>query len=158
MQTLSRTKKIVAASTLVLAGFGGGAAVALTSAASAEETPAAGAADGPGGSGETPLAGNVLEQVTAAVLAEYPGATIERAETDTSGVYEAHILTADGEPLTVLVDDDYAVTGTESGRPAHGPGGPGGHGGPGCDDASDTASDTEPEAGSGAEAEPSLAG
>jgi hypothetical protein len=62
--------------------------------------------------------------VEEAVLAEYPGATIERTETDAGGVYESHIVTADGERLTVLVDEDFAVTGTETGgRGGRGPGG-----------------------------------
>ena len=52
--------------------------------------------------------------MTAAVEAKYPGATIERAETDSDGVYEAHITTADGDELTVEVGKDFAVTGTES--------------------------------------------
>ena len=60
------------------------------------------------------LTGETAEQVTEAVLAEYPDATIERAETDSGGVYEAHIVTADDERLTVLVDEDFEVTGTES--------------------------------------------
>ena len=52
-------------------------------------------------------------QVTEAVLAEYPDATIERVETDSDGVYEAHIVTTDDERLTVAVDEDFAITGTE---------------------------------------------
>ena len=59
------------------------------------------------------LTGETATQVTDAVLAEYPDATIERAETDSGGVYEAHIVTTDDERLTVLVDEDFAVTGTE---------------------------------------------
>jgi hypothetical protein len=51
--------------------------------------------------------------VTDAVLAEYPDATIERVETDSGGVYEAHIVTVDDERLTVLVNEDFEVTGTE---------------------------------------------
>ncbi len=78
---------------------------------------------------EEALTGDVQSQVEAAVLAEYPGATIERSETDAGGVYEAHIVTADGERLTVLVGEDFTVTGTETG----GRGG-GGRGGPECDE------------------------
>ena len=51
--------------------------------------------------------------MTEAVLAEYPDATIERVETDSDGVYEAHIVTTDDERLTVEVDEDFAITGTE---------------------------------------------
>jgi hypothetical protein len=74
--------------------------------------------------GEELLTGDVEEQVEAAVLAEYPDATIERTETDSGGVYESHIVTTEGERLTVLVDEDFAVTGTETaGRGGRGPGG-----------------------------------
>ena len=56
------------------------------------------------------------------MLAEVPDATIERTETDSGGVYESHIVTADGDRLTVLVDEDFAVTGTETGgRGGRGP-------------------------------------
>ena len=59
------------------------------------------------------LTGDTATQVTDAVLAEYPDATVERVETDSDGVYEAHIVTTDDERLTVLVDEDFVVTGTE---------------------------------------------
>ncbi|TFV71332.1 hypothetical protein E4P39_18680 [Blastococcus sp. CT_GayMR19] len=60
------------------------------------------------------LTGDTATQVTEAVLAEYPDATIERVETDSGGVYEAHIVTTDDERLTVLVGEDFQITGTES--------------------------------------------
>lgn len=47
------------------------------------------------------------------MLAEYPGATIDRLETDSDGVYEAHITKADGTEVTVGVDKSFAVTGEE---------------------------------------------
>ena len=59
------------------------------------------------------LTGDTATQVTEAVLAEYPDAEIERVETDSGGVYEAHIVTTDDERLTVLVDEDFEITGTE---------------------------------------------
>jgi hypothetical protein len=65
-------------------------------------------------SDEELLTGDTATQVTDAVLAEYPDATIERVETDSGGVYEAHIVTADDEPLTVLVDENFQITGTET--------------------------------------------
>ena len=64
-------------------------------------------------SDEELLTGDTATQVTEAVLAEYPDATIERVETDSGGVYEAHIVTTDDERLTVLVNEDFEVTGTE---------------------------------------------
>jgi predicted nucleic acid-binding Zn-ribbon protein len=60
------------------------------------------------------LTGDTATQVTDAVLEEYPDATIERVETDSDGVYEAHIVTADDERLTVELDEEFAITGTES--------------------------------------------
>jgi hypothetical protein len=60
------------------------------------------------------LTGDTATQVTDAVLEEYPDATIERVETDSDGVYEAHIVTTDDERLTVELDEDFAITGTES--------------------------------------------
>ncbi len=48
------------------------------------------------------------------MLAEYPDADIERLETDADGVYEAHLTTAEGEELTVELDEEFAITGTES--------------------------------------------
>ena len=61
------------------------------------------------------LTGDELDKVTAAVQEEDPDATIRRVETDSDGVYEAHILD-DGKPLTVKLDESYAITGTETGR------------------------------------------
>ena len=73
------------------------------------------------------LTGTTADKVEAAALAKYPGATVVRIETDSDGVYEAHLTTSAGQPVTVEVDKSFAVTGTES----MGSGGPGGHGGPG---------------------------
>ena len=54
-----------------------------------------------------------------------PGGTIQRVETDADGdAYEAHMLDASGNPVTVKMDKDFNVTGTETG----GPGGGHGHG------------------------------
>ena len=46
-------------------------------------------------------------------MAKYPDATIQRVETDSDGVYEAHIVTADGEQLIVQVGEDFTITGTQ---------------------------------------------
>ena len=49
------------------------------------------------------------------MLAEYAGATIERLETDSGPAeYEAHIVTADGDRVIVLMDADFTVTGTDT--------------------------------------------
>jgi hypothetical protein len=73
-------------------------------------------------SDEELLTGDTKTQVEDAVLAEYPGATIERSETDSDGVYESHVVTSDGAHVIVQVGEDFAVTGTDTGGP-HG-GGP----------------------------------
>jgi hypothetical protein len=80
-------------------------------------------------SDEELLTGDTKTQVETAVLAEYPDATIERTETDSGGVYESHIVTADGQHVTVLVGEDFAVTGTDAG----------GHGGRGGGESGGTA-------------------
>jgi len=48
-------------------------------------------------------------------------------ETDSDGVYEAHVVTAAGDWVIVQVGKDFTVTGTKQ----PGMGGPGGHVGPG---------------------------
>jgi len=78
--------------------------------------------------GETLLTGTVKDKVTAAAKAKEPGATIERVETDAEGVYEAHMVRADGTPIIVQVDKSFAVTAVQTG----GAGGGGMHGGPGA--------------------------
>ena len=132
--TPSRYRNTLAALALVGTGLLGGGVLASTVVANAADDPAAtatstAAADSstaaapdrdetkPQRSDEQLLTGTDAEKVTAAALAKYPGATISRVETDSGGVYEAHIVTADGDRLTVLVGEDFAVTGTDS----HGP-------------------------------------
>jgi hypothetical protein len=74
-------------------------------------------------SDETLLTGDTAAKVKAAALAKYPGATVQRVETDSDGVYEAHIVSG-GQDLIVQVNKAFAVTGTQTM-------GMGGHGGPG---------------------------
>lgn len=76
---------------------------------------------------ETLLTGDDASKATAAALKAVPGGTVQRVETDAEGdAYEAHMLDASGNPVTVKFDKDFNVTKTETG----GPGGPG-HGAPG---------------------------
>jgi hypothetical protein len=137
MKAPNRTKKLIAGGMLVLGGFGAGAALAVTGSASAA-TDALSSGVGQAAekldpsrsirSDEHLLTGATADKVRAAAVARYPDATIQRVETDSDGVYEAHIVTADGEQLMVQVGEDFTVTGTASG----GGGGPGGrHGGGG---------------------------
>ena len=65
-------------------------------------------------SDEQLLTGTDAEKARAAALAKYPGATIQRVETDSDGVYEAHLTTADGKRVTVEMDKNFTVTGEEA--------------------------------------------
>jgi hypothetical protein len=141
--TTENLKKYGSMAALAAAGVVGGAVLAGTftaNAASPTPTPRASsdanrpANPNPGDPGrpqradESLLTGDTAAKVKAAVLKKYPGATFTRVETDSDGVYEAHIVNKDGTPTTVELDKSFAVTGEEQG----GPGGPGGrHGGPG---------------------------
>jgi hypothetical protein len=109
------TRKALVALTLVAAGaVGGGVAVVATSAGAAEPTPSSSTSTSTSGkSAETALTGTTLSAVKDAVLAKYPNATFDRVETDSDGVYEAHITTTAGDNITVELDKSYAITGTE---------------------------------------------
>jgi hypothetical protein len=67
-------------------------------------------------SDETELTGDALAKVTAAAKAKVPGGTIVRVETDADGhaTYEAHMLDASGNPITVYVSSSYEVVSTGS--------------------------------------------
>jgi hypothetical protein len=115
---------------LALGGLTVGGVLALGATANAAE-PTPGGSSGPAAgerapqgnrdesksqrSDESLLTGDAASKVTAAALAKYPGATIQRVETDSDGVYEAHLTTADGQRVTVEMGKDYVVTGNEQG-------------------------------------------
>jgi hypothetical protein len=54
-----------------------------------------------------------LPKVKDAVIVKYRGGTFNRVETDSGSVYETHIATSAGDNLTVELDKDYAITGSE---------------------------------------------
>lgn len=130
-------RRWVGAAALAVGGLlvGGVLAGTLTAGAASTTTGAAGsyAATAPAGAraggtvdesksqrpDEHLLSGDTASKVRAAALARYPGATVLRVETDSDGVYEAHLRTADGQRVTVEVGKDFKVTGLESapGRP-----------------------------------------
>ena len=101
----------------------GGSAIA-DAASSSSKQPAASASQptmgqpptgrhiGTNGQREQVLSAADAAKVKDAVSARYPGATIERVETDVDhgSPFEAHITTSDGEQLEVLVDADFNVT------------------------------------------------
>jgi uncharacterized membrane protein YkoI len=66
------------------------------------------------GKTETLLTGTTASKVEAAAKAKYPGATIQRVETDadTGSAYEAHLTKADGSDVIVYVNSSFEVTGT----------------------------------------------
>ena len=126
-----RLRRYAAPVSFVAAGLAAGAILAGGVAANASDaTPSTGSYAGAGSysgaagtqgdpskpmrSDEQLLTGDTKAKVEAAALAKYPGATIERTETDSDGVYESHIVTADGQHLIVQVDKAFAVTGTDT--------------------------------------------
>jgi hypothetical protein len=67
---------------------------------------------------ETALAGETAAKVRAAALAEVPGGTVDRLETDAQGhaAYEAHMTTSAGNRVTVYVNAQFEVVSTEEGH------------------------------------------
>ena len=53
-------------------------------------------------------------KVKALAVAKYPAATVERVETDSDGVYEAHVRLADGSQVIVQVGKAFTVTGVQT--------------------------------------------
>ncbi len=82
-------------------------------------------------SDETLLTGTTKDKVTSAVKAKYPSATFQRVETDSEGVYEAHMVRTDGTQIIVQVDKSFAVTNVQT-MGQGGPGGAGAQGAPGA--------------------------
>ena len=115
-----------AAAGLVAGGLLAGSLTASAADSTSTTTPGYASGSQPGSTGSTDqsqpqrsdeklLTGATADKVEKAALAKYPGATVVRIETDSDGVYEAHLTTADGTPVTVEVDKSFTVTGTEEG-------------------------------------------
>jgi hypothetical protein len=121
--TPERVVVIAAIAFGVAAGTYGIANAASGSSSGSGQTPAAAPSSqrpwGPQRSDETPLTGDALSKVTAAAKAKVPGGTIVRVETDADGnsAYEAHMVNADGTPVTVYVNKQFDVVSVESGMP-----------------------------------------
>ena len=107
-----------------LAAFAlGGSAVA--NAVSNNSSGNAGQSSGSGQrANETALTGDTATKVKEAALAKTGGGTVEAVETDGDGnaAYEAHVVKSDGTRVTVYVDKNFDVVGTEEGRGTGGPG------------------------------------
>jgi len=124
----------IAAGTYGIANAASGSANGSSAASITPQFAASGPAAAPNGgqpwgrqrSDETPLTGDALSKVTALAKAKVPGGTIVRVETDADGnsAYEAHMVKADGSPVTVYVNQQFEVVSVESGMP----GPPGGRG------------------------------
>lgn len=69
------------------------------------------------GPNETLLTGTDLQKAEAAAQAAVPGATVIRAETDSSGAspYEVHLKKSDGSYVTVQLDSNFNAIKTISG-------------------------------------------
>jgi hypothetical protein len=124
MLRMTKTKKAVASGAVVLAGLGAGALL-MPDTASAATDAVSGTVKKVDPtksqrSDEHLLTGTTASKVKAAALAKYPSATVQRVETDSDGVYEAHVVNA-GQELIVQVGKDFAVTGTQTGG-GHGDG------------------------------------
>jgi hypothetical protein len=90
-----------------------------TTALGAPAAPPGASASHPWGSrrsDETILTGDALAKVKAVALAQVPGGTVVRVETDADGhsAYEAHMTKADGTPVTVYVDSSFNFVSLET--------------------------------------------
>jgi hypothetical protein len=101
-------------------GSGSSSSQGSSAAKTQSSTTAADSAQRPWGaqrSDETELTGDTLASVRAAAVAEVGSdATVVRVETDADGhaAYEAHMVKADGTPVTVYVDKSFDVVSVES--------------------------------------------
>jgi hypothetical protein len=71
---------------------------------------------------ETPITGDLDTTLSNLALAQYPGATIVRVETDSDGAAsEVHLTTADGKNVTITFDANNAIVATKVNGPGFGP-------------------------------------
>ncbi len=97
-----------------------GSATATAPSSGSNGTPPAGAPDPATvahGPNETLLTGSDLQSATAAATKAVPGATVIRAETNSSGAspYEVHMKKSDGTYVTVELNSSFGVVATVSG-------------------------------------------
>ena len=114
-----------ASATTAAYGYGRGAAPTGEGGQPGERAPGSGITDEskPKRADEQLLTDEIADKMTAAAKAREPGATIERVETDSDGVYEAHMVRADGTHITVQVGADFQVTNVIEGGAGRGQGG-----------------------------------
>jgi hypothetical protein len=101
---------------LASAASGGSTAAAATTTTIASAPPSTQRPWGGRRSDETLLTGDTLAKVKAAAEAKVSGGSVIRIETDADGhaKYEAHMTDSSGNPVTVYVDESFAVVGTET--------------------------------------------
>jgi hypothetical protein len=94
----------------------GSSSGAAQTAATTPSTPSAQSPWGGQRSDETLLTGDAASKVAAAAQAKVSGGTIVRVETDADGnaAYEAHMVKADGTPVTVYVDKSFNVVSVDT--------------------------------------------
>ena len=111
---------------MAVAGIAGSTIANAADSSTSSSSSASSSADKKTHVAEEALTGATAESVKAAVLAKYPGATIDKMEKDSDGtsVYEAHITKTDGTKAKVLLDSSFAITGEDAHvKGEHGPDG-----------------------------------
>jgi hypothetical protein len=122
-RSVERLVALAAIAVGLMAGTYGIASAAGGSGSSSSSSSAATAnAQNPWGhqrSDETLLTGDTAAKVRQLALAKVPGGTIVRVETDADGnaAYEAHMVKADGTPVTVYVNKQLEVVSVQTGMP-----------------------------------------
>ena len=118
------TGALVAGASLGAAGIATAATSSGSSGSSGSSSASAPPAGAPGnpatvthGPNETLLTGTNLQTAVAAAKAAVPGATVIRAETDSSGAapYEVHMQKADGSYVTVELNSSFQAVRTITG-------------------------------------------
>src|ERR687888_1797051 len=105
------------------AASGSGTSTTTTTSTAQPSAPPGASAQNPWGnqrSDETLLTGDTAAKVKAAALAKVGSdATVVRVETDADGhaPYEAHMVKADGTPVTVYVNKQFEVVSVQTGMP-----------------------------------------
>ncbi len=117
---------------MAVAGIAGSTIANAADSSTSSSSSASSSADKKTHVAEEALTGATADSVKAAVLAKYPGATIDKMEKDSDGtsVYEAYITKTDGTKAKVLLDSTFAITGEDThAKGDHGPhGAKGNHG------------------------------
>jgi hypothetical protein len=112
-------ERLVVVGALAVGVAAGSYGIANAASTSSAATPNARQPWGGQRSDETLLSGDTAAKVRELALARVSGGTIVRVETDADGnaAYEAHMVKADGTPVTVYVSKQLEVVGVQTGLP-----------------------------------------